>query len=57
MMIIVTMMILVYHGNNTEQTNVQHYHYEDKTGWGPARDRCLENKGDLVVVNSEQENM
>ena len=36
---------------------LQHYHYEDKTGWGPARDRCKENNGDLVVVNSEKENM
>ena len=36
---------------------LQHYHYEDKTGWGPARDRCKENNGDLVIVNSEKENM
>ena len=43
--------------DSADQTNVQHYHYEDKTGWGPARDRCLENNGDLVVVNSEEENM
>ena len=43
--------------DNAYQETCQHYHYEDKTGWGPARDRCKENNADLVVVNNDKENM
>ena len=34
----------------------QKYHYDDKRHWDEARDKCLEDNSDLLVINDHLEN-
>ena len=34
----------------------QKYHYDEKTEWASAQDKCKEQEADLIIINDDDEN-